>query len=74
MVHVKSHTDESVYVDDAGDSEEEEGTFIINDRVVRKQRRMAISPATLVTCAVSFFARSKKYSSIQSKHAKLMKY
>ncbi len=28
MVHVKSHTDESVYIDDAGDSEEEEGTLL----------------------------------------------
>ncbi len=38
-------------------------------RVVRKQRRTAISPATQVTCTVYFFVRSKKYLSIQSKHA-----
>ncbi len=44
----------------------------ISYRVVRKQRRTAISPATQVTCAIYFFVKSKKYLSIQSKHAKLM--
>ncbi len=44
------------------------------NRVVRKQHRMAISPSTQVTCAIYFFVGSKKYLSIQSKHAKLMKY
>ena len=43
-------------------------------RVVRKQRRTAISPATQLTCAVYFFVRSKKYSSISSKQGKKIKY
>ncbi len=43
-------------------------------RVVRKQRRTAISSATKVTCTVYFFVRSQKYLSVQSNHAKFMKY
>ncbi len=39
-------------------------------RVVRKQPRVAISPATQLTCAVYFLVRSKKYLSVESKQGK----
>ncbi len=43
-------------------------------KVVRKQRRTAISPATQLTCAIHFFVRSKKYLSISRKQGGEIKY